>query len=181
MSVSVGLEQVRLQLRSGDRGIGPSAVAGYADISPEGEPDDEASAHPSARPCHTSHRQLPTPPRAATLPGADLDMSLVARIVQQAGVRCLLVTPDDSTTVILAEPRLQNGETHFTVRATRIRAHDRNRCDHLCVGPNNDRRGAMRILEPDERHVAALIVAQALRVNAEETVTFDEVEALGLT
>jgi hypothetical protein len=157
--------------------IGVSAGAGCADISLDGEHYDQASTHPSARPCHNRHSQLPTPPRAATLPADDLDMNLVARIVQQAGVRCLHETPDDSTTAILAEPRLRNGQTHWTVRATRIRAHDR---DHVCVGPNNDRRMAMRILGPDERHLAALIVAQALRVDPEETLTFDEVETLGL-
>lgn len=117
---------------------------------------------------------------AATLRAADLDMNLVAWIVQLAGVRCSLETPDDSTTAILAEPRLQNGQMHWAVRATRIRAPDRDRCDHVCVGPNDDRRMAMRISEPDERHLAALIVAQALRVDPEETLTFDEVEALGL-
>jgi hypothetical protein len=110
----------------------------------------------------------------------DLDMNLVAWIVERAGVRCLLETPDDSTTTLLAEPRLRKGRTHWTVRATRVRAPDRDRCDHVCVGPNADGRTAMRVMEPDERHLAALIVAQALRVEPDETLTFGEVEALGL-
>ncbi len=161
MSVSVGLEQARL-------------------LGAKGELFHRAPTHQSARTCHNSHSRLPTPLRAATLRSADLDMNLVAWIVQLAGVRCSLETPDDSTTAILAEPRLQNGQMHWAVRATRIRAPDRDRCDHVCVGPNDDCRIAMRIVEPDERHLAALIIAQALRVNPEETLTFDEVEALGL-
>jgi hypothetical protein len=48
------------------------------------------------------------------------------------------------------------------------------------VGPNNDHGSAVRVVEPDERHVAALIVAQALRAHPEEPLTIDEVEALGL-
>ena len=134
----------------------------------------------SAHTGSTEHALLPHPPRSAALPGADLDMNLVAWIVERAGVRCLLETPDDSTTTLLAEPRLRKGQTRWTVRATRVRASDRDRGDHVCVGPNNDGRTAMRVLEPDERHLAALIVAQALRVEPDETLTFGEVEALGL-
>jgi hypothetical protein len=111
-------------------------------------------------------------------PGTDLDMDLVAWIVERAGVRCLLETSDDGTTTILAEPLLRNGRTRWAVRATRVRA--RGRGDHVCVGPNNDGRPAVRVLEPDERRLAALIVAQALRVEPEEPMTFGEVEALGL-
>ena len=107
-------------------------------------------------------------------PGTDLDMDLVAWIVERAGVRCLLETADDGTTTILAEPLLRDGRTRWAVRATRVRA------DHVCVGPNNDGRPAVRVLEPDERRLAALIVAQALRVEPEEPMTFGEVEALGL-
>jgi hypothetical protein len=132
----------------------------HPNTPPGGELFHQAPTHQSARPCHNSHTRLPTPPHAATLPAADLDMNLVAWIVQLAGVRCSLETPDDSTTAILAEPRLQNGQMDWAVRATRIRAHDRDRCDHVCVGPNNDCRMAMRILQPDERHLAALIAAQ---------------------
>ncbi|WP_147259132.1 hypothetical protein [Pseudonocardia hierapolitana] len=107
-------------------------------------------------------------------------MNLVAWIVERAGVRCLIETPDDGTTTILAEPQLRNGRTHWAVRATRVRAPDPDRCDHVRVGPNNDSPTAMRVLDPDERRLAALIVAQALRVEPEETLTSGEVEALGL-
>jgi hypothetical protein len=111
----------------------------------------------------------------------DLDMDLVSRIVRQAGIDCLLQSPDDRTTVILAEPRPRGGRTRFTVRATRIRADVHGGRDHVSVGPNDARRTAMHVPEPDERHLAALILAQALRVEPDEMVTVDEIRALGLT
>jgi hypothetical protein len=115
---------------------------------------------------------------AATATATGLDLHLVARIVQQAGVRCVLETPDDSPATLLAEPRHRRGRTDWTVRATGVGAHGR--CDHVCIGPNNDRSTAVRVSGPDERHLAALIVAQALRDDPEETLTRDEVAALGL-
>ncbi len=119
-------------------------------------------------------------PRAPLPAATGLDMHLVARIVQLAGVRCVLETPDGSPATLLAEPRHRSGRTHWTVRATGIGAHGRDRCEHVCVGPNNDRSTAVRVSGPDERHLAALIVAQALRDDPEETLTRDEVAALGL-
>ena len=107
-------------------------------------------------------------------------MKLVARIVERAGVQCVLETVDDGMTAILAEPRTMNGQTQWVVRATRIRAYGGERCNHVCVGPNSDSQTAIRVLEPDERHLAAIIVAQALRHKPEEMLTFAEIEALGL-
>ncbi|GAA5134838.1 hypothetical protein [Pseudonocardia adelaidensis] len=130
--------------------------------------------------CRTGHSPLPTSPGVATLPAVDLDMNLVASIVRRAGVRCRVETPDDATTLILAEPRHLNGRMRFTVRATWARGHGRDGGDHVCVGPNDDGGTAVRLVAPDERHLAALVVAQALRVEPEETVTPDEVAALGL-
>lgn len=153
--------------------------------SDEGELHDEAPTRAPACPTHTSpppepHRLAHASGAATAAPAADLDMNLVARIVQQAGVRCVLETPDGSPATILAEPRHQGGRTHWTVRATRIDSHDRERPNHFCVGPNSDRSTAVPVVEHDERHLAALIVAQALRVDPAETLTFDEIEALGL-
>jgi hypothetical protein len=117
---------------------------------------------------------------AATAAATGLDLHLVAWIVQQAGVRCVLETPAGSPATLLAEPRHHRGRTDWTVRATGIGAHGRTRCDHVCVGPNNDRSTTVRVSGPDERHLAALIVAQALRDDPDETLTRDEVAALGL-
>ena len=116
--------------------------------------------------------------RAGLVP--DLDMDLVARIVQLAGVRCVLEKADDVTATILAEPRRESGRTYWTVRATRTRSQDRDRSDRFCVGPNDATSTAVRVSEPDERHLAALIVAQALRAEPAETLSYDEVKALGL-
>jgi hypothetical protein len=152
------------------------AVTGHVLIAPE---EGRIVVDP-ADPGHGGAHSSAAKPLGDGLPVADLDMDLVAWIVERAGVPCLLETPDDGTTTILAEPRLQNGRTHWAVRATRVRAPDRDHSDHVCVGPNNDRLTALRVLEPDERRLAALIVAQALRVEPEEALTFGEIEALGL-
>jgi hypothetical protein len=104
-----------------------------------------------------------------------LDMELVARILRRAGVQCLLHAPDDRTTVLLAEPR--PGDSGFAVRATLVRERGR---EHLSVGPNDTRRAALPVPKPDERRVAAFVLAQALRVEPGEPVTADEVRALGL-
>jgi hypothetical protein len=111
------------------------------------------------------------------LPFDDLDMRLVAQIVERAGVPCLLETTDERTTAILAEPRLHDGQPRWSVRATRVRGPDH---DHVRVGPDADHARAVQVRRPDERRLAAYIVAQALRDRPDDVLTFAEVDALGL-
>jgi hypothetical protein len=115
---------------------------------------------------------------------ADVDMALVARIVGRAGVRCVLEEPVPGMPTILAEPR---GRAGWAVRAT-LSAH-REHAYLAWVGPNDgdgdgdgggDGGAALCVPEPDERHLAALIVAQSLRADPAQALTVDEIDALGL-
>jgi hypothetical protein len=112
-------------------------------------------------------------------PAPPPDLALVAQIVRRAGVHCVLERPDGGAATLLAEPREAGDRVHWTVRAT---LHDARggRAGHACVGPNHAHGRAVRLRDPDERHLAALIVAQALRADPDEALTADEVDVLGL-
>ncbi|HLU54790.1 MAG TPA: hypothetical protein VKZ81_04960 [Pseudonocardia sp.] len=104
------------------------------------------------------------------------DLGIVAWIVRAAGVPCALDTRPGVRT-IWAEPRGREGrEPRWTVRV-------RQRLDsgETSVGPAHDD-GPVIPVAPgcDERELAAIVIAQSLRVDPLQPLTGEEARAAGL-
>ncbi|WP_433502605.1 hypothetical protein ACQP04_22835 [Pseudonocardia halophobica] len=106
--------------------------------------------------------------------GADaLDVELVAQIVRRAGLDCRI---DGTSPFLLRARTAARDHAPWTVIAGTCHNHPAPRA---FVGPAGSTR--TRVLrEPDERHLAALVVLQALRRDPHELLTHDEASASGL-
>ena len=116
------------------------------------------------------HDDEPTSPDTS----APVDLELVAKIVRRAGLDCR-VDPHHSPGALRAR-RLDRDGAVWTVSA--------GRCSDTgvplaFVGPTASSR-ARPLRNPDERHLAALVVLQALREDPGELFTHDEATACGL-
>jgi hypothetical protein len=103
-----------------------------------------------------------------------IDLDMVAEIVRRAGLDCRV---DPHTSEVLLARRTASRPGPWTVTAgTFSSAATRSRA---FVGPADSTR--TRVLRtPDERHLAALVVLQALRDDPRELLTHDEAAACGL-
>jgi hypothetical protein len=114
---------------------------------------------------------------------ADTDMDLVARIIRAAGVPCVLDI-GRGTSTIWAEPRPAHASptsgngTAWTVQVVQRRSGS---AEEIWVGPARGGRPTVRVRPgSDERELAALVVAQALRVDPCLPLSPEEADAAGL-
>ncbi|ODU04374.1 MAG: hypothetical protein ABS81_10770 [Pseudonocardia sp. SCN 72-86] len=118
-------------------------------------------------PGHNQHDEQPP------TPDTPIDLNLVAEIARRAGLDCRL---DNQSPAAVHARRAGCGAAAWTVSA--------GICTDTAVplafvGPTNSPRTRL-LRNPDERHLAALIVLQALRDDPEELLTHDEAAACGL-
>jgi hypothetical protein len=102
-----------------------------------------------------------------------IDLDVVAQIVRRAGLDCQ-VSP--SSTALRAR-RPARGPAPWTVAAGICRGYPLTPL--AFVGPTGSTRTRL-LRDPDERHLAALIVLQAHRDDPHELLTHDEASASGL-
>jgi len=104
------------------------------------------------------------------------DLGLVAQIVRIAGVPCALDVAPGATT-IWAEPRHRDGRAiGWTVRVRQRRD-----TGEVTMGPADGDGPGLRIAAGcDERELAAIVVAQSLRVDPLRPLTDGEAGAAGL-
>ena len=105
-----------------------------------------------------------------------LDLALVVEIARRAGIRCDLAEAGRDT-VVRAVPNV--GAARWTVHAGVRPDPDGGRSWELFVGPPGSER-FRHVRDADERHLAALLVAQALASDPTRPLADDEISALGL-
>lgn len=107
--------------------------------------------------------------------GDTLDLDLVAHIVRRAGLDCRV----DGTpaTAALRARRADCGPASWTVVAGVCGAGPTTPV--AFVGPTGSTSTRL-VRDPDERHLAALVLLQALRDDPQEPFTHDEASASGL-
>ncbi len=103
------------------------------------------------------------------------DLQLVVEIVHRAGLDCELVRRQNAHPVIRARP---SSSRAWTARAGLCSADPRHPAGPF-VGPADSPQRRL-LHEPDERQVAALVIAQALHPDPSTIVSSEEVSALGL-
>ncbi|MCE3555667.1 hypothetical protein LWC33_30005 [Pseudonocardia sp. RS11V-5] len=105
-------------------------------------------------------------------PAAPVDLALVAEIVRRAGLDCRV----DPAPPGALRARRAHGPGPWTVSAGSCREAT---APLAFVGPTGSSRTRL-LRNPDERHLAALVVLQALRPDPDEPFTHDEAAACGL-
>jgi len=106
------------------------------------------------------------------------DLHLVVEIVRRAGIACEIVEQPDASPLIRARSP-DSTSTAWTVHAGRYPT-DPDRPAGAFVGPADSTR-VRTLRDPDERRIAAHVVAQALHRDPTTVVGCDELGALGLT
>lgn len=110
---------------------------------------------------------------ATTQDVGEIDLQLVAQIVRRAGLDCQVDKTHATTTL---HARKAMGDPAWTV----IAGISSDPSTPLTfIGPTDSTRTRL-LRDPDERHLAALIVLQAQRDNPRELLTHDEATASGL-
>lgn len=128
---------------------------------------NQTMTHPNVT---THHDRSPAPAAGATL-----DFELVALIVRRAGLDCQV--EEASSPPILLARRTNCDPAPWTVTAGTCLAGPTTSL--VFVGPAGAARTRL-VLDPDERHLAALVVLQAHRDDPEELFSHDEASAAGL-
>lgn len=107
---------------------------------------------------------------------AAVDLHLVMDIVRRTGLECEVVRRDDADLLLRAR---QPGSPTWTVHAGLSRRGTGGRPPGAFVGPAGAAR-VRRLHGPDERRVAALIMAQAHDADPTRALSQDTISALGL-
>lgn len=122
---------------------------------------------PASSPGHDQHDEEPPSP------DAPINLDLVAEIVRRAGLDCHV---DRHSPGALRARKAGRDPAAWTVNAG---SYSDTAVSLAFVGPTSSPRTRL-LRNPDERHLAALIVLQALRDDPEELFTYDEAIACGL-
>jgi hypothetical protein len=127
--------------------------------------------HPNlSAPSRDQHDDEPTSPGTY----APVDLELVAEIVRRAGLDCRVDPPHPPGALRARRPGRDAAK--WTVSAGSCSA---TAVPLAFVGPTDSPRARL-LRNPDERHLAALVVLQALREDPDELFTQDEATACGL-